>query len=252
MTVAIIQARMGATRLPGKVLREILGKPILWHVIERIKRCKLIDQVIIATTNIDGERPILELAKRMGIASYSGSEDDVLDRYYQAAKRYQADIIVRITSDCPLVDPQVTDKVVKFFLDNKPGFNYVSNTLNPTYPDGLDTEVFSFATMEKAWKEAKLKSEREHVTAYIVKHPEIFKLGNVENEEDLSHMRWTVDEERDFEFVKKVYERLYKPNQVFLMRDILALLKAYPDLADINKGINRNEGYIKSVLSDKV
>lgn len=168
MITAIIQARMGSTRFPGKVLKEILGKSILWHLISRIEKAKLINEIVIATTKNEIDRPILKFAEENGIKSYAGSEEDVLDRYYQAAKKFSADPIVRITADCPLMDPEVIDSVVQFYLDNK--YDYVANTLEPiTFPDGMDVEVFSFKNLEKIWKEAILPSQREHVTFYFWK-----------------------------------------------------------------------------------
>jgi len=247
--VAIIQARMGSTRLPGKALKEISGKPLLWHVINRVKKAKLIDQIVLATTDKKEDLKLIEIASETGIGNYAGSEEDVLDRYFQAATKYKADIIVRITSDCPLIDPIIIDKVINHFLSDN--FDYVSNTIKCTYPDGLDVEVFSYNSLKKAWNDAKLPSEREHVTPYIIKHKEIFKIGNFENDEDLSHLRWTVDEERDLEFVREIYKRLYKEGEVFYMENVLELLKKNPELIEINSKIIRNEGYLKSLEKDK-
>jgi len=244
--VAIIQARMGSTRLPGKVMMDIVKKPMLWHVINRVKHAKGLDDIVVATTTLNEDKQILELASEMGVKSYAGSEDDVLDRYYQAAIIHEADAIVRITADCPLIDPDIIDRVIEFYLNHD--FDYVSNTIKPTYPDGLDTEVFSFSTLERAWKEATLASEREHVTPHIKKNPQIFSTKNLENDKNFSYMRWTVDEERDLDFVREIYKRLYKENEIFYMEDILNLLRKYPKLADINKGIMRDEGYLKSFI----
>ena len=248
--VAVVQARMHSTRLPGKVLMDIMGKPMLWHIINRMKRATRLDEIAIATTTREEDRAVIQLARGSQVGSYAGDEDDVLDRYYQAAALYKADIIVRITADCPLIDPRVVDKVVRHFLEG--GFDYVSNALQLTYPDGLDTEVFSFHTLERAWKEAKWASEREHVTPYIWKNPDKFRLANVENDISLSHLRWTVDEEEDFEFVRQVYKYLYKEGEVFYMEDILSLLGKYPELKQINQGIPTNEGYAKSLREDRV
>ena len=255
-TVAIVQARMGSTRLPQKVLRDIVGKPLLWHMINRLKKAKLIDEIMLATTTKEEDEPIIKLAKDNDVKSYAGSEEDVLDRYHQAARIHKVNVIARITADCPLIDPDVVDKVVKYFLDND--FDYVSNTCvgvrvdcKPTYPDGLDTEVFSFDALERAWKEAKLPSEREHVTPYIWKHSTIFKVGCIGYDEDLSHMRWTVDYEEDLMFVREVYKRLYRKGAIFHMKEILTLLSAHPELMDINRGIIKNEGYFESLEKDK-
>lgn len=247
--IAIIQARMGSSRLPGKVLMDIAGKPMLWHVVNRVKHAKKLDDVVVATTTLKEDKKILDWASSIGIKSYAGSEKDVLDRYYQAAKKYEADIVVRITADCPLIDPKVIDEIVGFFLNND--FDYASNTIKPTYPDGLDTEVFSFNSLQKAWEEAKLASEREHVTPYIKKNDNLFKTKNFENNVDFSDMRWTVDEKCDLEFIREIYGRLYKNNRIFFMEDVVNLLKKYPEMI-INKGIVRDEGYLKSIKQDNM
>lgn len=250
MIAAIVQARMGSTRLPGKVLIDIQGKPLLALVIDRIREARLIDGIVIATTRNEKDRAIIEFARSQDILYYAGSEEDVLDRFYQAAKTYKAGTIVRITPDDPFKDPEVIDTVISHYLKNKKNLDYVSNTIKPTYPEGLDVEVFSFTTLEKAWKEANSLSEREHVTPYIWNHPEIFRLANIENNEDLSHLRWTLDTEADLKFTREVYARLYH-GQVFLMKDILALLRAEPELLQINEGIARNAGYLKSLEQER-
>lgn len=237
--VVIIQARTKSTRLPGKVLKNIVGKSMLAHVIERVENIRLVDEIVIATTVKEEDRVILRLANDCGVKSFSGSEEDVLDRYYQAAKRYQADVIVRITSDCPLIDPEVVDKAIAFYLKYKGTVDYVSNSLRRSYPRGLDTEVFSFEVLERTWQKAKEPHQREHVTPYIYKHPETFRLANVENSEDRSYMRWTVDEEKDLEFVKEVYKRLYKEGEIFLMKDVSTLLRKEPQLMEINKNVTQ-------------
>lgn len=248
--IAIIQARMGSGRLPGKVLMDIAGKPLLEHVLDRVRLSRLIDKIIIATTTKERDQVILEMAQTWGMESYAGSEEDVLDRFYQAAKMYGADTIVRITPDNPFNDPEATDKVISHYLRNKDNLDYVSNRMKSTYPEGLDVEVFSFEALEKAWKEAKKPSEREHVTPYIWNHPDIFRLANVENDEDLSHLRWTVDTETDLQFTREIYARLYH-GQVFFMKDILALLRAEPELAQINQGTPRYEGYLRSLEQEQ-
>jgi len=249
--VAIIQARMGSSRLPEKVLIDIQGKPLLEHVIDRVRKAKLINRIVIATTSNKKDKAIINFARNQGISYYVGSEDDVLDRFYQAAKEHGAGTIIRITPDDPFKDPEVIDKVVNYYLSHKGTVDYVSNTIRPTYPEGLDVEVFSFNALEKAWKEARKPSEREHVTPYIWNHPEMFQLANVENKEDLSHLRWTLDNEADLRFTQEVYARLYN-GQVFLMKDILALLSAEPELAHINQGMARNAGYLKSLERERV
>lgn len=248
MITAIIQARMGSTRFPEKVLNNILGKPMLWHLINRLKKSTLIERIIVATSTKEIDQAILKVAEQSGVEFFAGSEDDVLDRYYQAAKFFNADPIVRITADCPLIDPKVSDDVIQHYIENKERIDYVCNAAPPTYPDGLDTEIFSFAALEKTWKEAKKKSEREHLAMYMHKNKQLFRIENITNNEDLSYMRWTVDEEKDFLFVTEIYKGLYKgDNKIFYMDDIVDFLKVNPELMQINQGIKRNEGYIKSL-----
>jgi spore coat polysaccharide biosynthesis protein SpsF len=235
---AIVQARMGSTRLPGKTMADICGKPLLEHVIERVKHSKLISEIIVATTDKKKDDKIVELCKKLGIKCYKGSENNVLDRYYQCVKEFRADIIVRITADNPFVDPEVTDKIIKVFLGDG-NFDYVSNTVKPTYPEGINAEVFTFSALAKAWKEAKKPTDKEHVTPYMWNNPEVFKIQNIENDIDLSYMRWTLDTKEDMNFIKEIYKRLYKPGKIFLMRDILDVLKKEPRLAEINSGIER-------------
>ena len=248
--VVIIQARMGSTRLPGKVMSEISGKPMLWHVIDRVKKCRNIDLVVVATTTNKKDRVVRDLAEKSGAKAYCGSEDDVLDRYYQAARIFGAEIVVRITADCPLIDPHFADRMVRYFEDNKHKYDYIGMGTPNKYPNGLDTEVFSFGALEKAWKDAKLKSEREHVTSYIWKNEELFRIGAIEAEKDLSLFRWTVDEERDLKLVREIYRHLYKEGRLFATDEILELLSRKPELLDINQDIQRNEGYAKSLKED--
>jgi len=242
--MAIIQARMQSTRLPGKSLLDICGKPLLAHVIERVSSCKTLDETVVATTNADEDKPIRLLATKHGLRWYAGSEDDVLDRFYRTAVKFSGGIVVRITADDPFKDPQVVDKVVRHHIEHS-GLEYTSNTIVPTYPEGLDVEVVAFKALERAWREATTVSDREHVTPYIWNNPQTFTIANVRNDIDLSHLRWTVDYERDLRFARAVYARLYH-GQVFLMEDILKLLQAEPELARINQGISRNEGYLRS------
>lgn len=245
-TIALIQARMSSSRLPGKVLQDIVGQPMLLRVIRRAKQASSVDLVAIITSTHEDDDAIEILCKEKGISCFRGSLDDVLDRYYQAAIYFQADIVVRLTADCPLLDPKIIDKVVQTF--HQGAFDYVSNTLECTYPDGLDTEIFRFEALEKAWKEARLQSEREHVTPYIFKRPELFQLGSVKQEEDLSALRWTVDTPPDLEFVRTIYN-LFKDVE-FGMADILKLVKEHPEVLEINSGQQRNEGYEKSLQED--
>ncbi len=246
---AMIQARRGSTRFKDKTFSDLQGKPLLMHIINRVKYSQYIKDVIIATTTNKEDDKIEDFAKENNISIFRGSEDNVLDRFYQAAKKFNVDIIVRVTADDPFKDPKVIDKAIGIFI--KECYDYVSNTIKPTYPEGIDIEVFSFKALEKAWNEANKISEKEHVTPYIWKNPNLFKTHNFEYKEDLSKLRWTIDYKEDYEFAKEVYKRLYKEGKIFYMEEILELLKREPELSKINKDIERNEGYLKSLEEDK-
>lgn len=248
MIVAILQARLSSSRLPGKVLKPIMGQPMLWHQLERIKRSTQIDKIIVATSDQPEDTAIEEMCQASNIDCYRGSLNDVLDRYYRVAKKYKADTVIRLTGDCPLADPKVIDVGIKFFRNAD--FDYASNCIERSYPIGLDMEVFKFGCLEEAWNEAKLPSQREHVTLFIQDNPERYKLGFFKNDRDLSHHRWTVDEPADFEFVKQVYEALYQDKPDFTTADILNLLEAKPELCQINYDIVHGAGYLKSLEED--
>ena len=248
--VAIIQARMGSTRLPGKVLRDIAGKPMLWHVIDRVKRCKTVDQIVVATTEKEENKVIIELARKCGVETFAGSEDDVLDRYYQAARRFNANVIVRITSDCPLIDPIIVDKVVDYYKDNIDKIDYVNTA--PSFPEGVDTEMFSFNALESAWKDAKMRYEREHVSIYMHENPGIFRLATIENDKDMSHIRFTVDRMEDLTAVREIFKYLYKDGSIFYMQDILNLLEEKTEIMEINKNLIRNEGFLRSIEKEGI
>lgn len=239
--VIIVQARMTSTRLPGKVLKEVLGKSLLEYQIERLKRVESAENIIIATTVNETDQPIIELCKRLSIDYFRGSETDVLSRYYQAALAYRADVAVRVTSDCPLIDPWVINQVIQYYLDNQFEYDYVSNSLERTYPRGMDTEVFSFKALKEAFQEATAQPDREHVTPFIHRQPERYHLGHVKYSEDYSHYRWTVDTLEDFELVQKIIEALYPSNPEFTLEDCLRLLKRYPSWSKINSHIEQKQ-----------
>ena len=249
MIIAIIQARVGSTRLPNKVLKYLEDKTVLEHVWSRVKRSRYIDEVFVATTIDINNLPLINLCSSKGIRLFCGSEDDVLDRFYQLAKLLRPDHIVRITSDCPVIDPYIIDLIIENHLELNS--DYTSNTIEDSYPDGLDAEVFTFHSLERAWKKANLQSEREHVTPYIKKHPELFKLNSIVSKINYAEKRWTLDTDLDFQFLHLLYEELYSENENFGMNDILELLKRKPSLELINSNIIRNEGYIKSLKEDK-
>ena len=246
--IAIIQARLGSTRLPGKVLLDIEGKTVLEHVIDRVRSSKCIDDIVVATTIQKEDLKIVNLCSNNGTSIYCGSENDVLDRFYQAARLFHADNIVRITSDCPLIDPFLIDKVIKLHLKEKA--DYTSNTLKETYPDGQDVEIFTFEALKESWKKANLTSEREHVTPYMRKN-QAFKRINLGSKVDLSKKRWTLDNPEDYVFIKTVYKNLYNKNHFFDMDEILKFLNNNPEIESINQSIGRNEGYLKSLKEDR-
>lgn len=244
--VAIVQARMGSSRLPGKVLMPLAKQPALWHVIERLRHAKQIDSVLVATTESAKDDAIEAFCNGYQVDCFRGSELDVLDRYYQAAKSVAARTIVRITADCPVLDPQLVDKVVCGFRAG----GYALYGLDGEFPDGLDCVAFSFTALEIAWREAKLPSEREHVCPYIINHPERFRTGGYKPFSGLAQHRWTLDEPEDYRFLQEIYQRLYKPGKPFGYEQILSLLEREPELMRINSGIVRNAGYLKSLQED--
>lgn len=233
--VCCVQARMGSTRLPGKVMLPILGRPVIWHVVNRLRHSRLIDEIVISTSANPLDDVIGNFARSEGISCYRGKENDLMDRLYQTAKLFNANAIVRITADCPLIDPKVVDTVVKKFLDNAEKVDYVSNIIKRTFPDGLDTEVIGYEALHKAWQEVTDEFWREWATMYFVENPQKFRLMNVEYFRDLSKLRWTLDYREDLEFIREVYKHLYSNNEnIFYMEDILKLLEQRPEIAEIN------------------
>ena len=245
MIVAIIQARMGSARLPGKTMADVAGHPLLWHVVNRVRRARLVEKIIIATTSNPCDDAIAEFCRQEQIELCRGSEEDVLDRFYRAAASVHADNVVRITADCPLIDPAVVDKIVARF--QQADCDYVSNTLRYTYPDGLDTEVFSFAALEQAWRGASKPSEREHVTPYLRSGK--FRTANVESDTPVSpnQFRWTVDNLADLQFVRAVYGAM-NGNGACGYKEILKLLRRRPELAAIQTEVISNEGYYRTLF----
>ncbi|MFZ0958919.1 MAG: glycosyltransferase family protein [Candidatus Sulfotelmatobacter sp.] len=234
--VAIVQARMGSTRLPGKVLRDLEGETMLARVVQRLSRSKLINEVLIATTDRAADDAIVEECRRGSVQVFRGDEDDVLDRYFRGAQLTGPDVVVRITSDCPLIDPGVTDKTIAAFLNpqDEAIADYASNVVVRTYPRGLDTEVMTAEALERCWRMASQPYERTHVTPYIYEHPGEFKILSVTGEKDFSRHRWTVDTPEDLEFVRAIYAR-FKGRDDFRAPDILALLEREPELMELNR-----------------
>ncbi len=249
--VAIIQARLGSTRLPNKVLMELLpGKTALECMIERVKLAKNIDRIIVATTNSEKDAPLKSFLNNIGIDSFAGDEDDVLDRYYKAALKFcnNDDIVVRLTGDCPVIDPRIIDLVIDNY--KRTGADFCSNSLEPySFPDGMDTEVFSFGVLKRAWENAVLPSHREHVTFYIWQNPDIFKIFYVRNNKDLSGFRLTLDYREDFLLLQKIYKHFENKN--FSMSDIIVYLEQNLDIKNINSEAVRNSGWQSALEKDK-
>ncbi|MCD9023668.1 cytidylyltransferase domain-containing protein [Cohnella silvisoli] len=257
MKVAIIiQARMGSSRLPGKVLRMLDGITVLQLIHERLSYCRHVHEIVVATSDSEKDDAVAAAMERLNIAVYRGQENDVLDRYYRAASIVKADAVVRITGDCPLIDPQVVDAVIGKYLEQFPQLHYVSNIHPPTFPDGLDVEVFSYVALERAWKEARQGSEREHVTPYIHSRPDLFPQANMESRINYSHLRWTLDEEKDYIFLNALIEKAQQDEglspRTASLEQWVEILRRYPDLNEINNGILRNEGLEKSKLFDSL
>lgn len=238
--IAVIQARMGSTRLPNKVMKQVNGVPLIELLIKRLSGAKLVNQIMLATSTDDKNIPLVNHVRSLGYDVFQGSENDVLSRYYHAVKDIKPDAIVRITGDCPLVDPKIVDQIIETFLEKK--VDYASNTIKPTYPDGIDVSMASFQALERAYNEATSDFDREHIMPYI-RNPEKFKLANVEYEEDYSKERWTVDEPEDFEVIQNVFNHFH-PRIDFSWLEVLQLLKDRPELFAANRKFMRNEGSV--------
>jgi len=249
--VAVIQARLGSTRLPRKELKLIAGRPMIEQVVERTRSIPGIADVVLATTDSHADDELQEFARGKDLRCVRGSEENVLARFLLAVRETKAEAVVRITADCPLLDPEVSGLVLARYVAGRPGVVYVSNVHPPTYPDGLDTEVVSVWALEVAARETRLPSDREHVTPYIWSRPERFRLTNVAHDKDLSEHRWTVDTEADLEFVRKVFEALGPTSSKAGMSEVLKLLGERPELRDLNAGIRRNEGYDRSLAAER-
>lgn len=249
--VAVTQARIDSSRLPGKILRTIQGQSLLEIHVQRIKAAKTINRLIVATTQEPSIDPVLRILEKTGTEYFQGSMDDVLDRFYQAVKDIRPDYVVRFTADCPLIDPRLIDKVVQYTLDHQ--LDYCSNTLEENYPDGQDTEVFRFSALEKAWQEATLPSDREHVTPFIRKNSDVcggnmFKAGNFNDGVQLGSLRMTVDEPQDLKVIAQLIEELGTGAS---MEAYAEFLQTNPLVHSLNRDIKRNEGYQKSLNNDQ-
>ncbi len=247
MIGCIIQARMGSSRLPGKVLMNSgNGMPLLYYVINQLRHCSKVKNLVIATTTNQEDDEIEKFADNNSVDVFRGNEKDVLDRYFQCAKKYSFSTIVRITADCPLIDPQIVDKVIEQFFSGN--YDFATNTLTRTFPIGTDVEVFSFSALKRTWESAQLPSEREHVTPYL-RNERNFKIINVQNDKNISSLRLTVDRIEDFELIKQILKNI-SINPIHL-GDVLELFSRKPELIEINKHIDNNEGFSRSLKEDQ-
>lgn len=238
---AIVQARMGSTRLPGKVLREIMGKPMLLYLINQVNGSTFINDLIIATTTKKEDDAIESFAGIYSFKVYRGSENDIVDRFYNAGKICNADIVVRIWGDCPLIDPKLIDKSLEKFIDTN--YDYANNFNPPTYPAGMNFEVYSFTSLKKIWEKTNDPFYREYPFEYIYAHENSFKTFYDKNDVNLSHINLTVDYIQDFELITKIFEELYKKDLFFQLKDILEFLNKYPEFGEQNKDLKRNIEY---------
>lgn len=227
---------MGSTRLPGKVLIDLGGESVLARVVRRLRRADLMDEIVVATTALAADNAIVSECARFSVPVFRGQENDVLDRYYQAAHWINADAIVRITSDCPLIDAEITDNTIRAFISCKP--DYASNALQRTYPRGLDTEVISCDALTRVWQEARFSYQRAHVTPYIYENPDRFRIVTVRSDADYSDLRWTLDTPEDLTFIRAVYERMDNDDS-FSWRDVLSVLEQEPQLAELNRQVRQ-------------
>jgi spore coat polysaccharide biosynthesis protein SpsF (cytidylyltransferase family) len=255
MIAAIVQARLGSSRFPNKVIKPILGQPMICHILNRLSNSKMLEKIIVAIPDSDKNSVLEQILKQNDALYFFGNEQDVLDRYYKCAKFFNVDIIVRITADDPFKDSSIIDKAIDIFIEKSSDIDYVANcsydgSIRATYPEGLDVEVFSFSCLDKIWKSANKKSEREHVTPFLFNNKSKFKIAGFENNEDLSNYRWTVDYEIDYLFAKEVYSNLFHKNNNFLMNDIIKLLNQKKSLSKMNNNIVRHEGYKQSLKEE--
>ncbi len=244
--VTVVQARMNSTRLPYKIMMNLKDKPLLIRELERISLCKEAGTIVVATSTDPSDDPVEELCKKEKFNVFRGHPLDLLDRHFRAALEYNADVIVKIPSDCPLIDPRIISKVINFYKSNYNSFDYVSNLHPATYPDGNDVEVISYNTLDDVWCNAEKDFEREHTTPYILENPHLYSIGNVYWETGLDYSlkyKWTIDYEEDYLFIKAVFEELYPKNPRFSLNDILLLLDEKPELKKIN------EKYIGHILN---
>ena len=254
MIIGLVQARLESTRLPGKVLLKLKNKTVIWHIINRLKFSKKIDKIVTIIPNNKKNKLLEDYLLKNSMEVFRGNAENVLDRFYKAAKYYKAKTIVRLTADDPFKDPKIIDYAIRKF--QKENHDYLSNcsydgSIRSTYPEGIDVEVFSMNCLEKIWKKAKKKSEKEHVTPYIFNNRTNFKIKGFYSKINNSTHRWTLDYKEDYNFTKKIYNKLYSKHKIFLMKDILNFLKDNPKIFNLNNKFIRYEGYLKTKRQDK-
>jgi spore coat polysaccharide biosynthesis protein SpsF len=232
--VAIVQARIGSTRLPGKVLMDLCGGTVLARVVSRLQCSRVVNRIVVATTNSDPDYAILRECHRIGISCFRGSEQDVLDRYYQAAREYNGETVVRVTADCPLIDPGIVDRTIELFFEKNA--DYAANDVPRTFPRGLDVEVFTMSSLERVWQEARRPHQREHVTPYFYEHPEMFQVVSLRGEFDCSQYRWTLDTEDDLKLLRRIYFS-FQNAATFGFAEVLELMQREPELVKLNSRI---------------
>lgn len=243
--VGIIQARLGSSRLPSKVLMELMGRPMLSYMLERVSKVEDLHEIVVATTTQQQDDAIEAFCRTNHTKVFRGSENDVLDRYFQAASAYHADIILRLTADCPLIDPRVVDKIIHAFLKKYPDIDFAGNVKPATFPDGLDTEVFTMDALRRAWTEAKNPLDREHVTPYFYDEPGRFRTLNITAERDYSKYRITVDHAEDFQVIENIIRNLYSKKRPFSFEEIVAYLDQHQEVMTLNQSFNRNPWYVQ-------
>lgn len=239
--ITVVQARTGSTRLPNKVLMPLAGKPLILRMLERVCKSEIAGRVLVAVTQENADDELVNICESEGHIVFRGHTTDLLDRHYKAALEYNADAVVKIPSDCPLIDHQIITKVINTFISNKDKYDYVSNLHPATFPDGNDVEIMSMQALETAWKKANKDFEREHTTPYLWENPGLFKIGNIEWETGLDYSmthRWTIDYLEDYFFIKEIYDSLYKKNPDFGLYDILDFIIAHPEVKSINEKYN--------------
>lgn len=231
--IGVIQARMNSQRLPGKVMMSLLGRPVLWHIYNRLKYCKNLDQIVISTGEYSNNKEIIDYATRTQIPFFEGSEKDLIDRLYKTALHFKASAIIRITADCPLIDPFVVDDLIKTHFDNQQ-YDIITNCKIRTFPHGLDVELYTIDSLKTMWTEIRQPEIREWFPFFIEKNPSLFKVYNVKNDKNLSHLRWTLDYPEDYRLITKIYDSLFKEGNIFTTKDILELYEKDPQLEQIN------------------